>query len=147
MSNNSFDLLTIGGGLAASSLAIAMARAGARVLVLERETKFRDRVRGEGLVPWGVSEARELGIADSLLNSCALQVPWMEMGFGPRNLMETTPQNEPFFTYYHPEMQEALLGEAENSGACVRRGVTVEGLEPSASGDLHASITVRNGQA
>ncbi len=122
------------------------------MLVLERETKFRDRVRSEGLVPWGVAEARELGIADLLLNSCALQVPWMEMGLGPRNLTETTPQKEPFFTYYHPEMQEALLGEAENSGARVRRGVIVEsvkpgeGVEPGAQGDKHASLTARNGK-
>src|SRR5262249_41211108 len=129
-----------------------MAERGAKVLVLEKETKFRDRVRGEGLVPWGVAEARELGIADLLLNSCALQVPWMEMGLGPRNLAETTPQKEPFFTYYHPEMQEALLGEAENSGARVRRGVIVEsvkpgeGVEPGAHGDKQASLTARNGK-
>ena len=42
-----FDVVTVGGGMAASALAIAMARSGARVLVLEKETKFRDRVRGE----------------------------------------------------------------------------------------------------
>ena len=62
--SNVFDVVTVGGGMGASVLAIVMARSGARVLVLEKETKFRDRVRGEGLVPWGVAEARELGIAD-----------------------------------------------------------------------------------
>ena len=144
MANPHFDVVTVGGGLAASALAIAMSRSGARVLVLERETKFRDRVRGEALVSWGVGEARQLGIADLLLNTCALQVPWMEMGFGPRNLVETTPQKEPFFTYCHPEMQEALLAKAESCGADVRRGVTVEGVEACTTGTPHAAVTARN---
>ena len=52
------DVVTVGGGLAGSALAITLARQGVRVLVLEKETQFRDRVRGEGLLPWGVNEAR-----------------------------------------------------------------------------------------
>ena len=35
-----------------------MAEHGAKVLVLERETQFKDRVRGEGTMPWGVADAR-----------------------------------------------------------------------------------------
>jgi 2-polyprenyl-6-methoxyphenol hydroxylase-like FAD-dependent oxidoreductase len=143
-----FDLVTVGGGMGASALAIAMARAGARVLVLEKETRFRDRVRGEALVPWGVAEARLLGIVDLLLQSCAKAVPWVDMGFGPRNLVETTTQKEPFLTYCHPEMQELLLAEAENAGAQVRRGVTVENVEPrGAAGAKHPTVTARNGNA
>ena len=38
-----------------------MAEKGLRVLVLERDREFRDRVRGEALLPWGVAEARQLG--------------------------------------------------------------------------------------
>ena len=50
-----YDLIVIGGGLAGAALARAMAAGGARVLVLERELRFRDRVRGEGMHPWGVA--------------------------------------------------------------------------------------------
>jgi menaquinone-9 beta-reductase len=46
-----YDLITIGGGLAGSTLAGAMAERGFRVLVLERDTHFKDRIRGEGLLP------------------------------------------------------------------------------------------------
>jgi 2-polyprenyl-6-methoxyphenol hydroxylase-like FAD-dependent oxidoreductase len=146
--SNHFDLLTVGGGMGASALAIAMARSGARVLVLEKETQFRDRVRGEALAPWGAAEARQLGIAELLLRTCAKAVPWVDMGFGPRNLIETTPQKEPFVTYCHPEMQEVLLVEAEQAGAQVRRGVTVEGVEPrGAAGTKHPTVVVRNGKA
>ena len=44
---NAYDLVIIGGGIAGSSLACCMAKAGARVLLLESEIAFRDRVRGE----------------------------------------------------------------------------------------------------
>jgi 2-polyprenyl-6-methoxyphenol hydroxylase-like FAD-dependent oxidoreductase len=145
--SNTFDVVTVGGGMGASALAIAMARTGARVLVLEKEMKFRDRVRGEALTPWGVAETRALGIADLLLKTCAKAVPWMDMGFGPRNLAETTPQKEPTMTYCHPEMQEVLLAEAEQAGAEVRRGVTVEGVEPRVAGASAAAVSARNGKA
>jgi hypothetical protein len=34
--------------------------------MLERERQFRDRIRGEVMVSWGVAEARALGIYDLL---------------------------------------------------------------------------------
>src|ERR1700752_4283822 len=64
-----YDLIIAGGGLAGASLAIAMASAGHRVLVVEREKQFRDRIRGELLQPWGSWEARRLGIYDALVAS------------------------------------------------------------------------------
>jgi 2-polyprenyl-6-methoxyphenol hydroxylase-like FAD-dependent oxidoreductase len=150
--SNVFDVVTVGGGMGASALAISLARSGARVLVLEKETKFRDRVRGEALAPWGVAEARKLGIAELLLATCAKELPWVEMGFGPRNLVETTLQKEPFYSYSHPEMQEVLLAEAQAAGSEVRRGVTVEALEPSEnlpakSAGSYRTLTARNGRA
>src|SRR4051812_49807605 len=57
-----YDLVISGGSLGGAALALAMAGYGARVLVLERETRFGERLRGECLVPWGVAEARSLGI-------------------------------------------------------------------------------------
>ena len=54
----SYDIITVGGGLGGAALAKAMADRGYRVLVLERETRFKDRVRGEWLAPWGVAEAQ-----------------------------------------------------------------------------------------
>src|SRR5215470_3106324 len=143
MTSQPFDLITVGGGLGASALAIAMARQGARVLILEKEEKFRDRVRGEYLSTWGVAEARELGIADLLLEDCAKECPWIEMGFGPRNVAETTAQGMSPITYSHPEMQEVLLAEAEKSGVQVRRGSIVQGIEPNASRPV---VTTRNGK-
>ena len=62
-----YDIITVGGGLGGAALAKAMAESGRRVLVLERETKFKDRVRGEWLAPGGVAEAQTLGVYDARL--------------------------------------------------------------------------------
>ena len=63
----SYDGIVVGGGLGGSALADQLARMGRSVLVLEREARFKDRVRGENMLPWGVSAARRLGIYDDLI--------------------------------------------------------------------------------
>jgi 2-polyprenyl-6-methoxyphenol hydroxylase-like FAD-dependent oxidoreductase len=133
VATQSYDIITVGGGIAASAFARAMAQRGAKVLVLEKETRFKDRVRGEGTVPWGVAEARELGLLDLLRDDCAHNVPFVEGGMGPRDTRSTTPQGLPTLAFAHQEMQETLLAAAENAGAQVRRGVTVERIEAGAT--------------
>jgi menaquinone-9 beta-reductase len=149
MAVRSYDIITVGGGIAASSLAMAMAARGAKVLVLEREKQFKDRVRGEAIVPWGVAEAHELGICSLLKEKCAYEVPHLESGSGPRDLKATTPQQSAILSFQHQVMQEALLAAAENAGAEVRRGVRVEhvecGAEPTVvvDGQSHERISAR----
>jgi 2-polyprenyl-6-methoxyphenol hydroxylase-like FAD-dependent oxidoreductase len=140
-----YDIITIGGGLAGASLAKAMAERGARVLVLERETKFRDRVRGEGMPPWGVADAQELGVRELLLSHCGHEHLWWDVYMGPmlvqhRNIVETTPGGVATLTFYHPEMQETLIAAAESAGAEVRRGVKATSVSPGSP----ASVTVEH---
>ena len=73
MAENGYDIVTVGGGLGGCALAKVMAEAGARVLVVERETQFRDRVRGEYIEQWGVAEARKLGIYEMLRMSSTIR--------------------------------------------------------------------------
>ncbi len=140
-----YDIITVGGGLGGAALAKAMAERGARVLVLERETKFKDRVRGEGVTPWGSAEARDLGIYD-LLAGCGHELPWWDVYVGPMQVMHrempsTTPQRTPSLSFYHPEMQETLLAAAAAAGAEVRRGVRAQAVTPGAK----PSVTVERG--
>ncbi len=60
------DVVIAGAGIGGSALATVLARAGLAVVVLEKETEYRDRVRGEWIAPWGVSEAQRLGLYDTL---------------------------------------------------------------------------------
>jgi 2-polyprenyl-6-methoxyphenol hydroxylase-like FAD-dependent oxidoreductase len=130
-----YDLIVVGGGLGGSTLARSMAEHGARVLVLEREMQFKDRVRGEFVFPWGVADAKGLGVLELLRKGCAHEVPWFDTYLGNvlaahRNVVTTTPQQLPSLTFYHPAMQELLLGAAASAGACVRRGAVVKGVRP-----------------
>jgi 2-polyprenyl-6-methoxyphenol hydroxylase-like FAD-dependent oxidoreductase len=129
MADGSYDIIIIGGGLGGSTLAKAMAEHGARVLVLEREHQFKDRVRGEIMAPWGVAEIQALGLYELLINTCARETRWFAFYVGPepsvpRDLLTTTPQRAPCFAFYHPEMQDVLLQVAADAGAEVRRGAT-----------------------
>jgi 2-polyprenyl-6-methoxyphenol hydroxylase-like FAD-dependent oxidoreductase len=130
-----YDIITIGGGLGGAALAKAMAEHGKRVLVLERETKFKDRVRGEGMTTWGSADAKALGIYDLMFSKSGREVPWWDTFVGPmqvahREMATTTPQALPTITFYHPEMQETLLAAAAAAGAEVRRGVKAKSVKP-----------------
>ncbi len=134
MANSTYDIITVGGGLGGSALARAMAARGARVLVLEREKQFKDRVRGEFMAPWGVAEARELGIDQLLRDSCAQGLPYEQTQIGSvraerRDLRTTTPQGVAILSVYHPAMQEVLLQAAADAGAEVRRGVIARDIK------------------
>ena len=130
-----YDLITVGGGLGGAALAKAMAEHGTRVLVLERERRFTDRVRGEVLMSWGVAETRALGIEERLLRACAHPLRWNDMfvygmQVAHRDLPETTSPRAPWLAFYHPAMQEAVLGAAAAAGAEVCRGAHVRGIAP-----------------
>ena len=83
---HAYDLVIIGGGIVGSSLACSMAKAGARVLLLESEIEFRDRVRGEILCPWGVAEIHSLGLSEALRNGGACEVGWLDQYMGRNRL-------------------------------------------------------------
>jgi 2-polyprenyl-6-methoxyphenol hydroxylase-like FAD-dependent oxidoreductase len=128
------DLVIVGGGLAGSTVAAILATKGYDVVVLERETAFKDRVRGENMLPWGVAAARRLGVLDRLIAHGGHRVPYFNMYVmgemtDHRPLEQTTPGGDTSLNMYHPDLQEALFAEAEKSGATMRRSATVTGIE------------------
>jgi len=123
----SYDLIVVGGGLGGSSLAKAMAESRARVLLLEREHQFKDRVRGEAMWPWGFAELQALGIDSSVYTSFSTEKPYVDMYFGGkwidrRDVTSTSNQRLPLLNWVHYEMEEGLLRAVESAGAEVRRG-------------------------
>lgn len=135
MRKQRYDIAVVGGGMGGAAFAAAMAAQGLTVLVMERDTQFRDRVRGEGMHAWGVPEAKTLGIYPSLLADCAIEVRWWDIYLGARLLTRrdfpaTTPHGSPLMSFFHPHMQEVLLACAASAGAEVRRGAAVRDVRP-----------------
>lgn len=127
-----YDVVVVGAGIAGSALASMLARAGKDVLVLEQQTTYRDKVRGETLSPWGVVEATRLGLLDTLYAAggelATTFVPYDELrdpadaeanGF-PISMF--CPGADGQLNVGHPEASEALSTRAETDGASVRRG-------------------------
>ncbi|MFO1013881.1 MAG: NAD(P)/FAD-dependent oxidoreductase [Caulobacteraceae bacterium] len=136
------DLIIIGGGIAGSALACVMAEAGKDVLVLEPQTAYVDRVRGEWIAPWGVAETQRVGLYDTLraagghhlgrhitfdpslgaqtVNSEALPLSFLPGVPGP-------------LCIGHPHHCETLITEAARRGARVLRGAEVTTISPGAA--------------
>jgi menaquinone-9 beta-reductase len=148
MNSTTYDIVTVGGGLGGAALAKAMAEHGARVLVLEAESQFRDRVRGESMMSWGVAEAIELGIYDAMMASGGHELPWFDLYGGPgraehRDLTTTTKPRVTSISFYHPAMQEALTQAAADSGAEVQREARVRGLTTNGMPTVIAEVNRR----
>ncbi|MBV8054492.1 MAG: FAD-dependent monooxygenase [Deltaproteobacteria bacterium] len=126
-----YDVITVGGGLGGSALAKVLATHGTRVLVVEREVQFKDRVRGEWMAPWGAAEAVKLGIYDALLEHGAFEKPYFQFGGFPiRDLKQTTLPQLGSLNAYHPAMQEAVIDAARLAGATIWRGATIREIKP-----------------
>ncbi|OGN98891.1 MAG: hypothetical protein A2Z71_07730 [Chloroflexi bacterium RBG_13_50_21] len=145
---SNYDLIIVGGGIAGSALGRSLAEQGKQVLILEREKIFRDRVRGEYVHPWGVTELRALGIYDLLKQTCGHEARYRvnQIINGPpsktRDLVETSPHKTGSMHFYHPKMQEELLQAAEHAGSVVQRGSVVSDVKP---GPI-PTVIVREGQ-
>jgi len=123
------EVVVVGGGVGGASLAFALAHAGIGVTVLEASAEFVDRVRGESMQPWGVKEARALGVEQVLLDAGAhvtsMWRQYMEgagdVGDIPMALM--IPDIPGSLNLRHPDACQALLDAATAAGATVVRGV------------------------
>ena len=125
-----YDMAIVGGGLAGASIGMALANHGARVVIVEHQPAFHDRIHGEVTHPWGVAETISLGIYQPLLQSCGHETRWAAAP--PRDLIATTPWKVGCLNFYHPDMQQSLLDLAVQAGADLRRPAEVVGVEVGA---------------
>src|SRR3954453_6202982 len=103
----------VGGGTAGSSIGGGLACGGPGVVVIEQETRFRDPLRGEGVGPRGVSEARRVGPADLLTAAEPVEM-WAIKRYAKVQAIETIWErpavNEvPGVEFRHPRFQEAAV--------------------------------------
>jgi 2-polyprenyl-6-methoxyphenol hydroxylase-like FAD-dependent oxidoreductase len=132
-------VIIIGGGIAGNALATVLARAGRAVLVLERSTVYRDRVRGEVFQPWGVAEASRLDLHEALIRAGGTHhsrfVPYDETATPAEAeaatlaLDKILPGVPGTLGVGHPRACEELRMAAVAAGVQVRRGIESTGME------------------
>jgi menaquinone-9 beta-reductase len=148
---NDPDVVVVGAGIAGASIASVLARGGIEVLMLERQRDYRDRVRGEYMAPWGVLEARALGLEHVIRSTQAVdgrfRVAFDEL-IDPSVAEDSKRDNSTILPDVagplcasHPQSCDALSQEAARAGAEVVRGVAEVRVQ---TGDRPA-ISFRNG--
>lgn len=143
------DVAIVGGGVAGASLAATLADAGLGVAVVEREARFRDRIRGEALHPWGAREADRLGLLPVLRAAGAVALPlWQRYEArtpgDPYCWADDTPGGYCEWSISHPALQAALLRHAACRGARVLRPARVAAYHLSARPEIEVATNDGN---
>lgn len=144
MKTRAFDVVIVGGGVAGASLATVLARAALGVCVVEREAVFRDRVRGEGIHPWGVAEANRAGLAGVLEAAGAQALPlWQtyadRVPDEPRRWSDVSIDGLPEMGVHHPRLQEAAIAAARDAGVTVLRPAKATAFRASDAAEVDVS--------
>lgn len=134
------DVVVVGAGIAGSALATVLAGEGYRIVLLERQATYHDKVRGEVMSCWGVAELRRLGLEQHLLDAggCYVKravsydevVEPMQAESGAVPLDQMLPGVPGLLDVGHPEACEALNRAAAEAGATVIRGIGAIEIEP-----------------
>ncbi len=141
MAQSSYDVVIVGGGIGGGALAATLARAGKSVLVLEKSNEYQDKVRGEWLAPWGVIEAKRVGLYDCLVAAGGHHVK-RHISAGDEfespeealaealDMSALLPGVPGPLCVRHTIACQSLVDEAAAAGATVLRGVQAVTVEP-----------------
>src|SRR5215813_10553717 len=135
MSSNIYDVAIIGGGPAGSTAAALLARAGRRVVLLERE-KFPRFHIGESLLPFSMKAFTRLGLHEKFLSAGFIKKYGGEiMGAcsdtGTKFYFKDGYRSQTDHAYQvtRGDFDKVLLDHAAESGAEVHEQTAVEGVQ------------------
>ena len=133
------DAVVVGGGPAGASVACLLARQGRPVVLLERDAEPRHKICGEFISVEARRDLARLGIRVEALGGSPIGKLRLMSG---RAMVETALPFEGI-GLTRRALDEALLREAEASGASVRRGAAVRSIVPEGAA---LSIRLRGDQ-
>lgn len=128
---NQYDAIVVGGRVAGASTALLLARAGHRVLVVDKATFPSDTLSTLVVMPAGVAALDRWGVLDEIADSGAPPIERFTFDFGPIVLSGRPhgPDGTPGIgTGYAPRrtvIDTVLVEAAARAGAEVRQGFTV----------------------
>jgi geranylgeranyl reductase family protein len=131
-----FDVLVVGAGPAGAASAAWLARAGHRVLVVERKQFPREKTCGDGLTPRAVRQLEDLGLTDEL--EPHLRVDGLRTIAHGVTLELRWPEHPDFPPYGYVvrrrDLDAMVANQAVKAGAMLRTGT--EAVEPVVDGGL-----------
>lgn len=138
--DDQYDAAIIGAGPAGSGAAIALARAGKRVVIVEKASFPRVKVCGEFISPAATPSLERLLTARQLRRADAQRVHELIIEFGDRMTIWAMP--EPAWVLSRATLDTVLRDEARRAGAEVRQPAIVRDVEYGAD---HTSVTLDDG--
>src|SRR4051812_21428998 len=124
-----YDAIVVGARCAGSPTAMLLARAGHRVLVVDRSTFPSDTVSTHFIHAPGVDALRRWGVLDQIIATGCPPVDRHSFDFGPITIAGTPLPAGGSSTAYAPRrtvLDTLLVDAARDSGAEVREGFTVD---------------------
>ena len=118
------DVLVIGGGPAGSTAALTLARAGARVRLIDRAEFPRDKLCGDTLNPGSLSILDRLGVGDAV-RACALPISGMTVTGPGAAVSADYPDGLRGMSLTRRCLDHLLLNAAADAGTSVDTGVAV----------------------
>ncbi len=131
MSDERVDAVVVGGRVAGSAAAISLARAGRRVVVLDRASFPSDTLSTHLLFPAGVAELARLGALERVLQHAPPRVHHVELihrGIAARERFDAVDGIDFGLCLPRPELDLALVRTARAAGAEVRERASVQEL-------------------
>jgi 2-polyprenyl-6-methoxyphenol hydroxylase-like FAD-dependent oxidoreductase len=130
MSENRYDVIVVGARCAGSPVAMLLATAGHRVLVVDRATFPSDTMSTHLVHPPGVMALRRWGLLDRLVATGCPPIDTYAFDFGPFTLAGSpgTADSPVAYSPRRTVLDKILLDAAADAGAEVREGFTVADL-------------------
>jgi flavin-dependent dehydrogenase len=135
-SNHPDQVLILGGGVSGCAAAIALARKGRSVTLIEREPTPRHKVCGEFLSGEALEDLHSLGIDVASLGA----VPIDNVRLAAARRAAEAPLPFPAASLTRKALDTALLAEAIAAGVRVEQGRSVQGLQRAASNGWQATL-------